>query len=412
MSRMRTLLLQLPASPPGPSAAYGVAELDLAAGNTRVHTSSAALALLPKPPRQTEVLAMVPASALSWHRVRLPAGLGRHGAKLQAALQGLLEDRLLQDLPQVHLAMAPQWQAGEPTWVAACDKAWLQAHLQALHGAGLVVQRIVPEWAPPLSDGEPPSWHAVGDETSGWLWCCDAAHGVSGWPVTAAAQLPAEWMANARLQAEPGLARWAQAHSAATVQLVDNASHWLAAAQGHWNLAQFELQSDAGTRRVQNLRRHLDTLARAPQWRPARWGLAALLLSQLAGLQAWAWATRQQWQAEQAHWTQILQESFPKVTVVVDAPLQMAREVTRLRQGSGELGASDFEAQLQALGSALPAGVPAPTRLNYQDGRLQWAALPLNASQQAALAQALQDKGYRLQTEAGTSQLQTSEERP
>ena len=143
-----------------------------------------------------------------------------------------------------------------------------------------------------------------------------------------------------------------------------------------------------------------------------RWGLAVLLLSQLVGLQAWAWATRQQWQAEQAQWTRILQDSFPKVTVVVDAPLQMAREVARLRQASGQLAASDLEAQLQVLGHALPAGVAAPASLNYQDGQLQWPTLPLNASQQAAFAQALQGQGYRLQTEAGTSLLQASEGSP
>ena len=412
MSRMSALLLQLPAAPPGPNATYGVAEFDLVDGSARVHPTTAPLALLPRPQRHGEVLAMVPAQALSWHRVRLPAGMARQGARLQAALQGLLEDALLQDLPQVHLALAPQWQAGEPTWVAACDKAWLQAHLQALQDAGLAVQRIVPEFAPPLSASDSPTWHAVGEEASGWLWCCDAAHGVTGWPVGAAAQLPAQWLAGARLQAEPGLARWAQAHSSAPVQLVDKASHWLAAARSGWNLAQFDLQSDARTRRLQNLRRQADTLARAPQWRPARWGLAVLLLSQLVGLQAWAWATRQQWQAEQAQWTRILQDSFPKVTVVVDAPLQMAREVARLRQASGQLAASDLEAQLQALGHALPAGVAAPASLNYQDGRLQWPSLPLNASQQAAFTQALQGQGYRLQTEAGTSLLQASEGSP
>jgi len=123
---------------------------------------------------------MAPAAALSWHRVTLPAGLGRGGAKLQAVLQGLLEDRLLQEPQQVHLALAPQWQSGEPVWVVACDKAWLQAHLQALQDAGLPVQRIVPELAPPASGQH---WHALGDPDSGWLWCCDADHGVNGWPV-------------------------------------------------------------------------------------------------------------------------------------------------------------------------------------------------------------------------------------
>ena len=409
MKPMRCLLLQLPLSAPAAAAAYGVAEWDMAATEAKAPTSHAPLALLPKPARQTEVVALVPAAALSWHRVTLPAGLARHSAKLQAALQGLLEERLLQEPTQLHLALAPGWAAGAPSWVAACDKAWLQAHLHALREAGFAVQRIVPEFAPPASGQR---WHAVGDEASGWLWCCDAEHGVNGWPVAAAAQMPSDWQAGATLQAEPGLARWAQTHTQQPPLLVDTSAHWQAAAAGDWNLAQFDLQSDARTRQWQSLRRGLDALLRHPHWRPARWGLAALLISQLVGLQAWAWMTRQHWQAEQDAWTQMLQQSFPKVGVVVDAPLQMARELARLRQASGQLTPQDFEAQLQALGGALPTGVAAPARLDYQDGQLRWPALALSTEQQTAFEQALQRQGLRLRSEGGMHSLQALEAKP
>jgi len=97
---------------------------------------------------------------------------------------------------------------------------------------------------------------------------------------------------------------------------------------------------------------------------------------------------------------------------VVDAPLQMAREVARLRQGSGQLTAQDFESQLQALGKALPAGVAGPASLNFQDGQLQWPTLPLQPEQQTALEQALQAQGLRLSTRDGTSRLQANEGQP
>ena len=97
----------------------------------------------------------------------------------------------------------------------------------------------------------------------------------------------------------------------------------------------------------------------------------------------------------------MLQDTFPHVTVVVDAPLQMARELARLRQASGQLGPADFEAQLQALGAALPAGVAGPTRLSYEDGQLQWPALALTAPQTSALSQALAARGYQLHSEGG-----------
>jgi len=406
---MRTLLLQLPLRAPEPQAAYGVAWLDTASTDSRVTCSQSPLALLPRAQRQAEVVAMVPAAALSWHRVKLPAGLGRSGPRLQAALAGLLEERLLQDPAQLQLALAPQWKSGEPAWVAACDKAWLNAHLQALESAGLAVQRIVPELAPPAQGKR---WHALGDENSGWLWCCSEDSGVSGWPVAVAPQLPTSWLAGATVQSEPALARWVQTRLNTTAELVDTASHWRQALGSGWNLAQFELQASLRTRRGQGLRRALESLLRAPQWRPARWGLVALLAAQLLGLNAWAWKTRQQWDAQQAQWTRILQESFPKVTVVVDAPLQMAREVARLRQGSGQLGAQDFEAMLHALGTALPPGAASPTRLSYQDGSLQWPALALTATERSTFEQALQRQGYRLQAQDSTWRLKAQESQP
>lgn len=412
MSPMRTLLLQLPPTPPSPTTLYGVAELDLATGAGRVQASSAPLSLLPRAQRQTDIVVLLPAASLSWHRVTLPHGLGRSGAKagakLQAALHGLLEDQLLQDPQQVHLALAPQWSAGSPCWVAACDKTWLHAHLQTLQDAGLPVQRIVPEFAPSASG---PSWHALGDEKDGWLWHCDAEQGVSGWPVAADMSLPHEWMAPHAVRAEPGLVRWAQARGFAPVALMDRAAHWSVAASGPWNLAQFDLQTDARTRRWQSVRRAFDAVARHPQWRPARWGFAALVIAQMLGLQTWAWLARQQWQAEQDQWTHILQQSFPKVSVVVDAPLQMAREVARLQQASGQLMPQDFESQLSALGNALPTGMT-PVRLDYQDGQLRWPALTLSREQHAALTQTLRQQGYHFHTEGGIDRLQVLEGRP
>jgi len=98
--------------------------------------------------------------------------------------------------------------------------------------------------------------------------------------------------------------------------------------------------------------------------------------------------------------------------VVVDAPLQMSREVARQRQGSGQLGARDLEAMLNALGTALPAGASGPASLNYEEGQLQWPALVLSATQQAAMEQALQGQGYRLQMQDKVWQLRAQEGTP
>ena len=395
MTAMRTLLLQLPLSLPGPQAVYAQAWAESTAPG-RLSVRHAPLALLPTVGAQTPVVAIVPAAALSWHRVSLPPGLKNASPRLQSALHGLLEEHLLQEPAQLHIALAPQAQAGQTVWVAVCDKAWLQQHLQALQAAQLSVQRLVPEFTPPGS-GE--LLHALGDADSGWLWLRSAQHGVQAWPVAASTHLPAPWLEAAEVLAEPGLAAWAQSRWGERSRLVDSAHHWASALASGWELAQFELAGQLRPSRWWRWRERLDALWRQPRWRPARWGLLALLLAQLVGLNAWAWMTRQHWQAQQEGWTRMLQESFAHVTVVVDAPLQMARELARLRQASGQLGPSDFEAQLQALGAALPAGVAGPSRIAYEDGVLQWPALSLSPQQTAALGQALAARGYQLHSE-------------
>ena len=84
-------------------------------GSTVTSHASVPLALLPeRDKRQGEVVAVVPAQALSWHQVQLPQGslprsmLGERGApRLRAILDGLLEDQLLDDPAQLHLALQP-----------------------------------------------------------------------------------------------------------------------------------------------------------------------------------------------------------------------------------------------------------------------------------------------------------------
>lgn len=408
MTRMRTLLLQPPLTPPGPQASYGLAWVDTSAP-ARVQVSHSPLALLPALDRRTPGVVLVPAAALSWHRISLPPGLGRSSQRLLAALQGLLEDRLLQDVAQVHLALPAQWQAGQPLWVAACDRAWLTGHLQALQEDGLAVQRLVPEFAPPTEGSR---WHAVGDERNGWLWCCSAEHGVNGWPVSAAPTGSGAWPQDAALLAEPGLAGWARERLPDQVRLVDSASHWLAALDNGWDLAQFGLDAQLQQRGWMRWRQRADALWRHPRWRPTRWGLLVLVLAQFTGLQAWVWMTRTQWQAQQEDWTRTLQQRFAHVTVVIDAPAQMAREVARLRQGSGQLAPTDFESLLQGLGSALPAGVAGPQRLGYQDGVLQWPALSMTAAEKAAFEQALAQQGQVLLSQGEVWRLQSREARP
>ena len=68
---MSTLILFLPPTLPGPATAYSFTLT--ANGHVAIRHDSAPAALLPEPTRPGgEVVAVVPARALSWQRVRLP----------------------------------------------------------------------------------------------------------------------------------------------------------------------------------------------------------------------------------------------------------------------------------------------------------------------------------------------------
>lgn len=409
---MRTLIIQLPPGPASPATVYPHAVVQPEQAETAVRLQWSTLALLPAADRHTEVIALLPVASVSWHRVELPTGLHKQTARLQAALQGLLEDRLLDEPGQLHMALQADWKDSQRPWVAVCDRPWLNTHLQALEQAGLTVHRIVPELSPnpsALSSSSPSVSQvqitALGDAQTGWLWVTHPERGVWGHPlqsVRAGSEVPGlspPDSANAELQAEPAVVAWSSATLGRSARLMPPGQHWLAAIASRWDLAQFDFQANARARQLKNWQRGASALWHSPAWRPARWGLGLLLASQLVGINAWAWKTRANWQAEEQSWSRILRESFPGTRLVVDAPAQMAREIDRLRQSSGQLSPTDLEAMLSALGQSLPTGTAAPRQWTYQNGQLRLQDFQPNTGEQAALQNALQAHGYRLTAE-------------
>jgi len=90
------------------------------------------------------------------------------------------------------------------------------------------------------------------------------------------------------------------------------------------------------------------------------------------GLNALAWRERSHLDAQQAALQNILKSTFPSVTLVIDAPLQMQREVDLLQQKSGAASSTDFEPLMAALASVLPAGqAPSQLRFSQQTLRVQ-----------------------------------------
>ena len=90
-------------------------------GSTLAQQGTAALPLLP---RADHVVLVLAEADVSWHRVDIPRA---PAARLRAALQGVMEEALLEDDEQLHFALAQGSQAGQPGWVAVTHRPRLAA---------------------------------------------------------------------------------------------------------------------------------------------------------------------------------------------------------------------------------------------------------------------------------------------
>ena len=396
---MSTLIVCLPSVNASVAASY--AYLRSNDGLNSDSYASATAPLLPAAERGSELVVVVPAAALSWHGVDLPEGVTGSSPRLRAVLEGLLEDRLLDDLGTVHLALAPTFRtaAKSQTWVAACNKAWLNSHLLALEAAHRPFARVVPEFSPDLQALQ---LHAVGDaDSSCWVAIGAPAGGLMRLPFSAAAlkvvqdsDEAAQW----EVFAEPALAAQAEQFAKSPVALLTRPQRWLDAARSPWELAQFDLAKTARSRRVKKLTTLLQDLTRAPQWRLARWGLGLLLVANLAGLNFSSWQHNASLQATRTEIKNTLTQTFPQVRVVVDAPLQMQRELAVLRQSSGAVSSGDMEVMLAALGGAVAPDYSSST-ISYSVGELRVKSAAGTAQDAATVSAQMKPKGYTVTLE-------------
>lgn len=385
---MSTLLVLLP-----PETATGATEWPFALtpdGSAVSDHGKAPAALLPQPRGAgAEIVAIVPVQALAWHRVELPKGIAAGTPRLRSALEGLLEEELLDDTEAVHLALQPGARGGDPAWVAVCDRQWLRQALQVLESADRAVTRIVPEFAP---EG-PLAFTVLGDPDQPVV-VASSEEGVLALPLTAAAlavlpPLPEE----APRLAEPAVAAAAESLLQHKCELQQEGQRWLQAARTRWDLAQFDFASSTRTRAIKRIATGWGEVLRAPAWRPARWAAVLLVAVNLLGLNAWAWKERAGLEAKREAVRRTLVETFPEVRVIVDAPVQMERQVAALRQQTGVASPRDLDALLAALATALPPG-RAPGALEYAGGELRARGLALNPGELRGVSSQLRPLGY------------------
>jgi general secretion pathway protein L len=364
-------------------------------------------------PAAADVVAVIPAQRCAWHRLSLPKVAA---PKLRAALDGALEEALLQDTSQTHVAVLEQAGTSPHTWVLATDKAWLNARLQSLQDAGRSPSQLVAAFTP-LPEGA---------ATQLWLHGTDDAPQLTISRPNGAFSLPLASLGNdmaQRLGLDESTTVTAEPHLAARLermwehkvqvqpwmsQLASRASP-SALAQG--NLAQFDLAHHTSGAWSQRLRKLARAVVFEPQWQALRWGALAFALVNLVGLNVLAHRQESQLAAKRAAINQTLTQTFPEVSVVVDAPVQMQKQLDVLRKSRGALGPTDFENLLGAWAQQQPPAANAqalPTSLEFNAGRLVVNGSAMAQQNLARAQQSLRAQGLNIQNEGANTVVEAS----
>ena len=360
----------------------------------------AAASLLPS---ATSVVAVLADNDVSWHRIKLPKA---PAARMRAALDGVLEEALLDDADAIHLAVAPQAVPGQTAWVAAVDRRWLREELAALEKANVFIDRVAPMSWP----DDPPIGHfaeTVADANGpaqGVALTWAHADGVVSLRLEgglARALLPADIPATTRWSASPAAATAAERWVGARVNVLPASHRALQASRSLWNLRQFDL-----ARRTRGARAVRDTLRQffSPAWRPVRLGALALIFAQVAGLNLWAWHQRSALDAKRAAIASLVKATFPGVNefdIARDVNAVVQRETTALRNLAGKPGDADLEPMLQAASSAWPSDRPPVESLRFEPGKLSLGASGWSAVQIEQFRSLLRPGGWNVESAEG-----------
>lgn len=317
-------------------------------------------------PRATNVVAVLRPADVAFQRIFVPKA---PSARMRAALVGVMEDGLLEDEFDVHLALEPGAKPGAEHWVAVVNKPWLRVQLDALSVGNVALDRVVPSWWPDegaaghtFSDGP--------DEPTMLSWRDD--HGVLCVPLASPVAraltgalpdgTPVRWSAT------PETALAASEFAGTPVASVTDDEQALRAALCGWNLLQFDLVPQR--RGVKLVRDIAARFAFDPAWRTTRFGVVALVVVTLLGLNIRALQEQRAIAQKQAAMAAAVTLAFPNIKTVYDPAAQAQREIDALRAAAGRPGDGDVETLLQAAESAWPQAHSPIENLKFEPGSL------------------------------------------
>jgi len=343
------------------------------------------------------------------------------GPRLRQALPNVVEDQLIQDPQTTHIALDPQPLDGNRHVLAIVDRGWFRYIVETFAAAGhrnvkvVPVTRCLPQPVAAMAadvpveeavaagaDAPPPRAEPV---VAGLTPVVAA---VLGHVVPSTAAVLGEGAVDAAPpRVELALARGPLGEGLAVPESAVGAT--VAALAGHAPVTLYTLVDLPGSEpRLASVAQpgrpsiagslpvSFETLARnaiqcrfdlaqfefaVQPWRLDRaslrrlrlplWLLVGTVLVAIIGANVqWLMLSRQR-DAISAQMTELLLNTFPKTTVVLDAPDQMARQLQQLRVAAGELSPDDFLSLADGLARSLgPIPVNGLAALDYHDRRV------------------------------------------
>ncbi|MDO8988178.1 MAG: type II secretion system protein GspL [Sideroxyarcus sp.] len=295
-------------------------------------------------------------------------------SKLETALPFALEDTLIDDATEAHVTAGAKLPDGRSV-LYTLNKNWLSRFLDASSAAKVRVRRIVPEFC--LLPARAAEWSLAWDGTQGFL---ATANGMGG-ALDSGDDARAPVGLQLRLQHEPPAALRLFALGSEV-----QAPNWGIKVPVIFEKQSFDWRKAAIPAEAPNLL--WGKFAPPPRiseflpWlRPAL--MAALLLFTVeVFITNLEWALLAGEKRRLVHdMTETFRETFGADATIVDAPLQMRRNVARLRHGAGVSDDADFSPLLEKFSSA-SGSIPGNTlrTLRYADGKLDIDMTLANAS--------------------------------
>ena len=313
-------------------------------------------------PRVEEVEAILPAERVLFARLKLPRV---SQATIRELLPFAVEDRLLADPSHIHGVAGATNERGE-TVVAVVDRQWLRTMLDALGRSGLRPRSAFCESA--LLAGGHEDWNLVLGPARGMLVDDEGVSATfdrgPGFPLALRIALDEAAARGDRPkairvhteagEALPDLERWS---AEGGVSLAPG-TQWEILARGHPSATSINLLEGEFSPRIKDGRR-------IPA--AALWLLAVIVTAQLIFSFIDDQRMRRERDDLERRREAIFRDAFPEAKVVVDADLQMQRNLAELKRTRGLLGGDDFLAQMTRVAHGTGGRIAS---IEYANGRL------------------------------------------